>query len=280
MKLITWNIQWALGMDGRVDPSRVIRHAREMGDFDVLCLQEVADNFPELTGNDDDDQFATFARLLPDYTAVDGVALDIPGAGKRRKRFGNIILSRYPVAMILRHLLPWEGDTTRNMPRLLIEAVVMAPFGPLRIMTTHLEYSSAKLRSAQVEGILDVHRSACDREEMQREDGPGTYVRGPSTRSAILTGDFNMKPDDPTKRRLSDPISSSKFTLIDAWATLHPEKPHPPSFCLYDQTYGPPHCCDYIFVTQDLIPRVRQIEYDTETKVSDHQPVIVELTDK
>ncbi len=41
MKLIIWNIQWALGMDGRVDPSRVVRHAREMGDFDVLCCRRL-----------------------------------------------------------------------------------------------------------------------------------------------------------------------------------------------------------------------------------------------
>lgn len=47
MKLITWNIQWARGMDNRVDPARVVAHARQMTDFDVLCLQEVADNFPD-----------------------------------------------------------------------------------------------------------------------------------------------------------------------------------------------------------------------------------------
>jgi endonuclease/exonuclease/phosphatase family metal-dependent hydrolase len=142
MKLITWNIQWALGMDGIMDPARVVRHAREMADFDVLCLQEVSDNFPELQANDGADQFAAFADLLPGYTAVDGVALDILGPGGRRKRFGNMLLSRYPVAQIIRYTLPWEADVTRNMPRILIEAVVLAPFGPVRVMTTHLEYSS------------------------------------------------------------------------------------------------------------------------------------------
>lgn len=280
MKLITWNIQWALGMDGRMDPARVVRHARDMADFDVLCLQEVADNFPELNANTDDNQFATFARLLPDYTAIDGVALDIPGPEGRRKRFGNMILSRYPVGQILRYTLPWEADKTRNMPRLLIEAVIMAPFGPVRVMTTHLEYSSVKLRQAQVEGIREIHRTACEREDIQREDGPGTYRRGPSSRSAILTGDFNMKPDDPAKLRISDPMGEGQPALVDAWTALHPGQPHPPSFCLYDQAYGPPHCCDFIFATSDLLPRVKRVEYDTETKVSDHQPVIIELDDR
>jgi endonuclease/exonuclease/phosphatase family metal-dependent hydrolase len=279
MKLITWNIQWALGMDGRMDPARIVQHARSMADFDVLCLQEVSDNFPELQANDGADQFAAFAALLPEYTAVEGVALDVRGQDGRRKRFGNMLLSRYPVAQILRYTLPWEADSTRNMPRILIEAVVLAPFGPLRVMTTHLEYSSTKLRGAQVEAIREAHRTACDREALPREDGPGTYVRVPGSCSAILTGDFNMKPDDPLKLRLSEPFPGAVPPLVDVWTATHPSEPHPPSFCLFDQTHGPIHCCDFIFVTGDLAARIERIHYDTATKVSDHQPVLVEISD-
>ena len=139
MQLITWNMQWGRGIDGRVDLARLVAHARLMADFDVLCLQEVADNFADLAGNDSANQFGELARLLPAYTAIDGVALDIPDENGRRKRFGNMILSRYPIGQVLRYLLPWEADATRNMPRILIEANVMAPFGPVRVMTTHLE---------------------------------------------------------------------------------------------------------------------------------------------
>ena len=64
MKLITWNIQWGRGIDGRVDLARIVAHARAMADFDVLNVQEVADNFPGLAGNDDSDQFAQLAALL------------------------------------------------------------------------------------------------------------------------------------------------------------------------------------------------------------------------
>src|SRR5512142_1619409 len=46
MKLVTWNIQWGLGLDARVDLARIVSTARELADFDVLCMQEVADNFP------------------------------------------------------------------------------------------------------------------------------------------------------------------------------------------------------------------------------------------
>ena len=48
MKLITWNIQWGLGVDGCVNLARIVDTARGMADFDVLCLQEVSRNFPAL----------------------------------------------------------------------------------------------------------------------------------------------------------------------------------------------------------------------------------------
>jgi len=55
VKLVTWNIQWGRGVDGRVDLARIVSTARGLADFDLLCLQEVADNFPGLEGNDDRD---------------------------------------------------------------------------------------------------------------------------------------------------------------------------------------------------------------------------------
>ncbi|HQV09649.1 MAG TPA: endonuclease, partial [Thauera sp.] len=50
MRLLTWNIQWGRGADGRVDLARTVAAIRAAGDFDVICLQEVACNFPGLAG--------------------------------------------------------------------------------------------------------------------------------------------------------------------------------------------------------------------------------------
>ena len=50
MKLITWNVQWFCGLDDVVSVERVVDEARAMADFDVLCLQEVAIDYPRLTG--------------------------------------------------------------------------------------------------------------------------------------------------------------------------------------------------------------------------------------
>ena len=92
MRLITWNIQWGLGTDGRVDLARIVATARGIADFDVLCVQEVADNFPApgLEGNDDRDEFAELGKLLPGYTRVQGYGVDLRGeAGEELEERGG-----------------------------------------------------------------------------------------------------------------------------------------------------------------------------------------------
>ncbi|MDP3257432.1 MAG: endonuclease/exonuclease/phosphatase family protein [Bosea sp. (in: a-proteobacteria)] len=277
MKLITWNIQWARGTDDRVDPRRIVDHAKAMADFDVLCLQEVAANFPDLDGNDDTDQFALFADMLPGFTAIEGIGVDVDDGRGGRKRFGNLILTRYRVAQALRHLLPWEAAATRNMPRVLVEAVAETPLGPVRLMTTHLEYSSPVLRAAQVEGIREAHRMAASRARTPRAPGPHTYAPTPNTASAILTGDFNMRPDDPALARLMAPFDDGTPLLRDLWPVLMGDASPPPTAFIVDQTYGPPGCLDYVLATPDLAARARSILCDVDTRASDHQPIMVEF---
>jgi endonuclease/exonuclease/phosphatase family metal-dependent hydrolase len=278
MKLITWNIQWGLGMDGRVDLARIVAEARRIADFDVLCLQEVADGFSDLEGHDGGNQFDALAALLPGYPAIEGIAVDLPGEAGRRRRFGSMILSRLQIGRIMRHALPWDADdATRNVPRILLDIEVSAEFGPVRVMTTHLEYFSASLRARQVAAIRDIYRLSVLRARHPPQRGTGPYALGEMPAATILTGDFNMPPDDPVKRSLSEPMGDVQG-LIDVWENLHPGVPHPPSFCIADQKYGPPHCCDFVLVSPDLAPGVRRIAYETETRASDHQPVLLDLS--
>lgn len=278
MKLITWNIQWGCGMDGRVDLDRIVATARQMADFDVLCLQEVADNFADLAGSRGENQFQEIARRLPGFTAVEGVNVDLPDGTGGRKRFGNMILSRLPVGRILRHALPWGADpTTRNMPRGLLDVEVNTARGPVRIMTTHLEYFSASLRKMQVEAIAEIVRRGIARASAPPLAGAGTYAMGEGTASTLLTGDFNLRAEDPVRQLLTTPYDSGGAGLNDAWIRLNPGQPHPPSFCISDQTYGPPHCCDFVLLSGDIRDRLRHISYEGTTRASDHQPVLVEI---
>ena len=94
MRLLSWNVQWCRGVDGTVDPARIARTARALCDPDVLCLQEVAVNFPALAGSRGEDQRAALAGEFPGYAAIVAWGVDVPDEAGGRRRFGNLILSR------------------------------------------------------------------------------------------------------------------------------------------------------------------------------------------
>jgi len=282
MRLITWNLQWGRGVDGRVDLARIAKRVRALGDFDVLCFQEVADNYPELPGNDASDQFAVLGRLFSGFTAIEAIAVDVPGRD-RRKRFGNVILSRLPVASARRHALPWPADPAADsMPRVAVEAVVLAPFGPLRVTTTHLEYYSAVQRMAQARRLRELHEEAGIRAMAPRTTGPresnATFDVTPQPVAAILTGDFNFPPDAPEYSEIQAPLAGGGPRYRDAWALVHGLRAHAPTFCVHDHSWkDTPYCCDFIFASDGLA--VRSIEVDADADESDHQPVVLELAE-
>jgi endonuclease/exonuclease/phosphatase family metal-dependent hydrolase len=281
MQLITWNIQWGRGCDGRVDLQRIVDDARRLADFDVLCLQEVADNFPALDGAGKEDQFARLAGLLPGYAAIAGHALDLPAPDGGRKRFGNMIFSRLPVRQIYRHALPAPVDlTTQTMQRMLLEAVIDTPLGLLRVMTTHLEYYSAAQRAAQVEAIRALHREACAqaRHFIAFDTSEGSFQSLPRPAAAILTADFNYQPQDALHRRMQLPFGDGASAFIDAWASRWPGVPHPPTLGVYDREQWPaPYTSDFIYVTRELAPCIAEVKVDRNSQASDHQPMLISL---
>ena len=283
MQLITWNIQSCRGCDGRVEPKRIIDVCRGMADFDVLCFQEVARNYPELPGSTGEDQFALLGALLPEFTAAEGIAVDVQGAAGRRSQFGNLIFSRYPVIQIFAHVLPWPADAAvPSMPRVALEAVLAAPFGPVRVTTTHLEYYSAMLRRHQVNRLRELHAEAsehrADRNHSNKEGGPFKTMARPA--SAILTADFNFRADDPLHARITFPYSDGTPAYRDAWQVRHGAKAHDNTIGVHDRKQWPEaYACDFIFVTEDIAARVEDAAVNPDTDASDHQPVLLRLKD-
>jgi endonuclease/exonuclease/phosphatase family metal-dependent hydrolase len=287
MKLITWNIQWGRGVDGRVDLDRIVRTAREMADFDVICMQEVADNFPALEGNDDRDQFAELAALLPGYQRIEGFALDVAGDAGRRRRFGNVIFSRYGVTSARRHALPWPADPgKKTMPRVAVEATLQAPMGALRITTTHLEYYSDVQRRAQALRLRNLHDEACNRAmhsgvSSSQESNP-TFDPTAQATAALLVGDFNFPPENPEYDEIQHRLSGGGPRYVDAWTLgANGHRPHVPTFCVHSDSYAKsPYCCDFAFVSEDFGPRVRSLEVNSATQASDHQPLLLDIDDR
>lgn len=277
MRLLTWNVQWCRGLDGVVDPARIVREARRLGDPDVLCLQEVSVGFADLPGSRGEDQLAVLQRELPEHALFYGAAVDMPNAHGGRARFGNVIASRLPVGRVLRHTLPWPPASGPSMPRVALEATVQAPFGALRVTSTHLEYYSSRHRAAQIERLRELHCDANRENSAGKQEGPFRSLARPD--SALVCGDFNLPPEDPLHSRFLEAFLDGTPKFLDAWQALHPGEPHPRTFRVHERGIDElPYCCDYVFVSEDLRPRLKSIMVDGMNRASDHQPVMVELT--
>ena len=281
LSLITWNIQWGLGVDGFVKLDRIASECRRLADADIICLQEVVAGFETLKGHDGSDQFETIAPLFSNHQAFTGLTIDWPASkpGKTgRNAFGNMILTRLPVLQVIRHSLPWTAAGGESMQRGALELVIDDKDSPIRIVTTHLEWSSPEARQPQIEALRALHHNACTRFFHPPLSGKGPYATKAQTCDTILTGDFNMQPNDPLLKILQNPFEKLEIPrLVDVWEYKHKNSPHPHSMCLHDQTKEPSRCLDYIFVSENLAPRVNSITYDQISQASDHQPVVLSL---
>lgn len=265
--ILSWNIQCGLGCDGVFDLARIARVAKAMGEADVICMQEVTRNDPAIA--DGADQTAQLAALFPGYQVVFGPGLDRPP-----RQFGNLILSRLPVLQVFHHLLPHPAQGgIKHMQRQAIEVVVQTGAGPLRVMTTHLEYYSIAHRAAQIGRLRELQAEVAANEASPPKGASSPYDAVPRPASLVLCGDFNLAPGDSEYQALF------AFPLSDGWKVLFKNQPHPHTTGLHDRAQWPMggHCRDYFALTADMAARIRSIEMDAATDASDHQPLRLTL---
>lgn len=294
MQIVTYNIQYSLGKDERYDLGRVVDAIRGA---DVIALQEVERFFPR-TGMSD--QPAEIAALLPDYYLAYGPGTDLDasetgGQGRvanRRRQFGNMLLSRWPILSIRNHLMPYVGTTSHcNAQAAALEGVVEASGRTLRIYSLHLSHQSQRERLAQVDWLLDLNRrvwleGGVWSDGSQRLD-PDWQVEPPPPMpfDGIYLGDFNFDPADSEYDRIVGPLDPDygrvhyRDLLIDAWvAAGNGERDgitYPANERYSNSETG--WRLDYCFVTPTLESTVRQAWIDDEAQGSDHQPVWFEF---
>ena len=281
MRVITWNIQWGRGADGAVNLSRMVETLCQLGDFDVICLQEVATRFPGLAGGHEEDGLACMRAAFPEYTLIDAPGVDRPHPAGGRSRFGNVLLSRLPVGAVAVHRLPWPPvSDSPSMPRTAIEAVVTLPGDtPMRIVTTHLEYYAHPQRLAQVAYLRQMQADALARstQRVHPKDASGPFAQPVWPAAAIACGDFNFKPRSRDWKQMIATRETPPLWL-DAWAVLNPDRPHPPSVGLMGAEWPDhPYCCDFFFVSEALRGALTAVHYDAGSDASDHQPVMLEI---
>ncbi|MFP5393297.1 MAG: endonuclease/exonuclease/phosphatase family protein, partial [Gammaproteobacteria bacterium] len=239
-------------------------------------------NHAELEGNANANQFRQLAGAFGGYQPVIEPPSEIYQNNLPRQ-FGNMLLSKYRITQVHRYRLPWPPDPAHppGMPRGLIEVVVEAPGGKMRVLTTHLEYYSPLQRMAQVQQIKYLHWEACERAKIFQPDPSldPPYQLGFRPGTAIYCGDFNFNPDDPDYQELLAPDPNLSLPLVDAWRHKHPNVARAPTAGLHGFKWPErADCYDYFFVTEDLAGRVQDVQVQSETAASDHQPIVLDLS--
>jgi len=170
LHVASWNVHGCVGSDGRADGARVAAVIEAL-DADVVALQEVLSD--EVAGGplDQAGQLAALTGLTPAY----GPTLLRAGAA-----FGNLVLTRLPLAGVVRHDL----SVARREPRGALDVVLAPPERPrVRLVATHLGLAAGE-RRAQAARLL-------------------ASLDAPPQAPLIVAGDFNeWRPWAPARRWL------------------------------------------------------------------------------
>lgn len=283
MKFVSYNIQYGLGSDGQYDLARI---AAEVADADVIALQEV-DRFWKRSGLVDSPE--VLSEHLPEHYWVFGANLDMEASYRegariihRRKQFGTMILSRWPILSSRNFPLPKWGDRKHHsIQQGLLEAIIDTPLGPIRVYSVHLSHLSGATRRPQIERVLEILSEApfeggawCGGHPDPtsgwiEEDEP------PMPEAAILMGDMNFAPGMPEYDQMIGGIApgygrlTNRRGLLDAWVLAGHEEnagsTHPHARMRID------HC----FVSACLADAVSDVWIDQKATGSDHWPVWV-----
>lgn len=187
LSVLTWNLWWRFGPWVQRQPAILATVAAL--DPDVIALQEVWDDGER-------NQAAVLAELLG-FHHVYAANREHDGV-----RFGNAVLSRWPIADHEWRPLPAPADLDEG--RNVLRADVDGPRGRFQIFSTHLNwrFDHSRIRQDQVRTI-------------------GELVRSSPTRSypPIVCGDFNAPPDSDEIRSMTGRADTPADGLVfyDAW---------------------------------------------------------------
>ena len=286
MKIVSYNIQYGLGRDDCFDLERI---TKELHGADVIALQEV-ERFWQRSSMVD--QAAELARLLRHYFWVYGANLDMhcgardadSVARNRRRQFGTMLLSRWPILSSRNFLLPKFGTLTQHsIQQGLLEAVIETPLGMIRFYSVHLSHLCSELRLTQAQYIMTRHHQAYGEGGAWCGGHPNPaagWTEGdepPMPRTAILMGDLNCDYRSPEYAHLTGPLHpkygriNHREGFVDAWVCAG-----------YDEASGRTHPnndtrIDHCLITPDLVDRVVDCYVDEQACGSDHWPLWVQF---
>jgi endonuclease/exonuclease/phosphatase family metal-dependent hydrolase len=236
IRILTYNVHACMGMDGLLSPDRIARVIAQSG-ASIVCLQEL-DVFRRRSGNRD--QAEAIARCLEMQFQFH------PAWHVREERFGNAILSRYPLRVVEgKGLHHHKADRSRRSA--IWTELDFGQGQALQVINTHLS-------------IYPIEQRIQATELMEEWVYPASLL-GP----VLLCGDFNARPNSRTCRIISRGLNSADRQVRN--------RPHSTYFSPYPVTR-----IDHIFVTRQIdVTKVRVLDTRLAKIASDHLPLAADL---
>ncbi len=282
----SYNIHFGIGQDGQYDLGRIVDTVR---DADIIAMQEVIQGWPAAQYAD---QAAEIAEAL-NFHYVYGSTFDVDASEtgadgtvhNRRRRFGNMVASRWPIRTSRTLPLPHNAlPHAFDLQRCAVEAVVAVPGRDVRVYSAHTSHVAPGQRMPQVEALLEMIGSAPAQGKAWDHEYDMFQVQGLERcsipDSAILMGDLNFSPQEPEY-----PVMCGEVTpfvgrqpradqLLDAWVLAGNDEKVGDSF---NEPQHPGYRIDHCLLTHDLVDAVTKAWLDSAAKGSDHYPLFVEL---
>jgi endonuclease/exonuclease/phosphatase family metal-dependent hydrolase len=308
MRIVTYNIQYSLGTDGRYDLNRTLAAVRAA---DIICLQEVERNWRRSAMMDQPD---LIQGVMADRYSVFGPQFDVDASERcaetgrvtnRRRQVGQMTISRWPILTARTHILPKLDTGARfNLLTGALETVIATPDGPLRLFNLHLSDAAENERLAQIRRLMDLLQvtpqegTVWNGSEINAAHWQTDVPPPPMPAEAILLGDFNAEPESMEYAavlrgtQLADmgeatpggaipgaaTSGAAHLHFVDSWVAAGHDRDegftyraNPAQAAHWDQRL------DYCFLPESLVTRLQRAWIDELAAASDHQPVWIEL---
>ncbi len=239
IRIMTYNVHGCKGLDGKVSPERI---AKVIGRYepDIVVLQELDMGRKRSGKMDQPHVIAKELEMMYHFH---------PAIHVEEERYGNAILSRYPMDLIHAAVLPPLKNRFNCEPRGAMWASVKVGDVHLQVINTHLSFHSH-------EGWHQANALMGD------EWTAHPHCQGP----VVLCGDFNCLPNSATWRTIN-----GKFQ--DVQRILDNHRPKATWFGHY-----PIGRIDHVFISPDIKVSAIDVPRTKLNKISsDHLPLIVDL---
>lgn len=238
-RLMTYNVHSCIGMDETASPER-IAHIIARHNPDIIALQELDVGRARTHYHDQ-------AQLIAEYLKMD--VHFHPAIHMEEERYGNAILSRFPMRLIKSGLLPTLNTRFPLEPRGALWVSIEINGVELQLINTHLGLRKAE-RERQINALLG--------------DEWLNHPRCATPR--ILCGDFNATPGTRV-------CKAATRSLVDVQEALEGHQPKGTFF-----THWPLLRIDHIFADPEIgLVRVDIPKTVREKRASDHLPLIADL---